>query len=53
MAWINHVDVEAAREAINRHQQLVRAVWRSGSGLTEAQRHMVFLLVSSLNGCHH
>lgn len=53
MAWIGPIDSEAAREEIRRHQELARTVWKSGSGLTEVQRHMIFLLVSTLNSCHH
>ena len=53
MAWINPVESETARKAMNFHQQLARTVWKSGSGLSEIQRHMIFTLVSSVNGCQH
>ena len=53
MAWINLVESETARKAMNFHQQLARTVWKSGSGLSEIQRHMIFTLVSSVNGCQH
>lgn len=53
MAWIERIISSNAEEELRRHQDLAKSVWDSGSGLTEAQRHMIFLLVSSLNKCHH
>jgi alkylhydroperoxidase family enzyme len=53
MAWIETIESAAAQEELRKHQDLARAVWKSGSGLSEIQRHMIFLVVSTLNGCHH
>ena len=50
MAWIRTIDSESAREEVHRHQQLAQAVWRSGSGLTEAERHMIFRFAQLARG---